>query len=165
MTPSIFPIAAHYPGQLFIMPMPSATNLEACIEHYRAQGVNTVISMLSVGEVEELDLQAEAGICADKRLGFTNFPIEDFGLPEAEGFKALVRDISQRLRNGEGVAVHCRAGIGRSGMLTCCTLAGFLGSAEIAIDTVSRARGAEVPDTKEQRDFIAKISQEMRKCT
>jgi protein-tyrosine phosphatase len=161
MTPSIFPISAKYPGQLFIMPKPSAEGLEACIRHYRSMGATIIISMLDRAEIEELSLQREGDICSDNQLEFIHFPIPDFGLPERESFKVLVRDVTSRLRDNAGVAIHCRAGIGRSGMLACCTLAGFFGSADTAIETVSQARGVEVPDTPAQRAFIADIAQDL----
>lgn len=162
MKPAIFPISADYPGQLFIMPKPSADHLQECIEHYRSDGVTTLISLLALAETKDLSLEDERAICEGEQVDFINLPIDDFGLPDREGFKSLIRDVSRRLRNNEGVAIHCRAGIGRSGMLTCCTLAGFLGSAQEAIDIVSQARGEAVPDTIEQHAFIIDIVQDMQ---
>jgi hypothetical protein len=48
-------------------------------------------------------------------------------------------------------------------MLVCCALATFIGSAENAIEVVSKARGVQVPDTQEQRDFIFGIVNESLK--
>ena len=162
MKPSIYPIVSDQPGSLFIMPKPSGEWLDEDVAHYRSMGANTIISMLEPAEIEELSLQNEGVACADNQLDFINFPIQDRGLPDRDGFKDLISIVTKRLRNNEGVAVHCRAGIGRSGMLVCCALAEFLGSAVEAMDVVSRSRGVEVPDTEEQREFIVSIVQELK---
>lgn len=157
MKPSIYPIIADYPGRLFIMPKPSGEWLQEDIAHYRSMGVDTVISMLEIDEINELSLQKEDAHCADNNLNFINYPIPDRGLPEHDRFKAFVLSVTERLRRHEAVAVHCRAGIGRSGVLVCCSLAHFIGSVETAIELVSQARGVQVPDTQKQRDFISAI--------
>lgn len=136
------------------MPKPSGEWLAEDILHYSALDVSTVISMLEASEIEELGLQEEGQICAVEDMDFVNFPIPDRGLPDQTKFTELVSETVQRLTNGERVAVHCRAGIGRSGILVCSSLAVLCGSAEQAIKAVSEARGVEVPDTQEQRNFI-----------
>ncbi|MEP5760479.1 MAG: dual specificity protein phosphatase family protein [Litoreibacter sp.] len=161
MKPSIYPIVSDYPGQLFIMPKPSGEWLQEDLEYYRFMGADTIISMLEAEEISELSLQKEDVVCADNKLDFINFPIMDRGLPDRDSFKVLVRTVTKRLRKNEGVAIHCRAGIGRSGMLVCCALAELIGSAENAIEFVTQARGVEVPDTQEQREFIFSIVKDL----
>ena len=70
------------------------------------------------------------------------------------GTPELFADLFGDLDKGMNVAIHCRAGIGRSGVLASCILirAGF--SAEQAISKVGTARGIEIPDTEEQLKFI-----------
>ncbi|VAW02698.1 hypothetical protein MNBD_ALPHA07-970 [hydrothermal vent metagenome] len=161
MKPSIYPVVADHPGQLFIMPKPSGEWLQEDMQHYRSLGVDMIISMLETTEANELSLHNENDVCTDNSMKFLNFPITDRGLPDKNEFKELVCIVQSCLTNGEGIAVHCRAGIGRSGMLVCCALAGFIGSASDAIEVVSQARGVTVPDTQEQRMFIESIVQEL----
>ncbi|MBT7442781.1 MAG: hypothetical protein HN790_02295 [Methylococcales bacterium] len=66
----------------------------------------------------------------------------------------MVDDIFKRFENGQGVAVHCRAGIGRSGMTTIAVLVRYGLSVDDAITLVSQARGIPVPDTEEQIDWL-----------
>jgi protein-tyrosine phosphatase len=55
---------------------------------------------------------------------------------------------------GNAVAVHCRAGIGRSSLIAACVLV-LLGFAPgMAFDLIGKARGVKVPDTEEQRDWV-----------
>ncbi|SDR45510.1 dual specificity protein phosphatase family protein [Pseudovibrio sp. Tun.PSC04-5.I4] len=161
MKPSIYPISADYPGQLFLMPKPSGEWLDEDMQYYRSIGVDLVMSMLEHTEAIELSLQNESRICSENRMDFLNFPIPDRGLPERQGFKEIVTHVSKRLKQHEGVAIHCRAGIGRSGLLACCVMAGFVGSAQAAIEIVSGARGVQVPDTSEQRAFIESVVSEL----
>jgi len=157
MKPSIYPVPFAAPGRLFIMPKPSGEWLVEDIAHYRDLGVDVVVSMLEQTEAASLGLSNEGDVCADHGVDFLSFPIADRGLPEEKAFKLLVRDVTNRIEDGQSVAVHCRAGIGRSGMLVSVVLAGFLGTADQAIQTVSEARGVEVPDTAAQRSFVSTV--------
>ncbi|MEP3225717.1 MAG: hypothetical protein ABJO01_07070 [Parasphingorhabdus sp.] len=162
MKPSIYLVASKLPGNLFIMPKPSGEWLREDMAHYRAMGINTIISMLEPQEASELSLVDEGAICLESGMDFVQFPITDRGLPEPEPFQNLVADIITRLRNAEDVAVHCRAGIGRSGMAVCCALLGFDHSVEEAVALTSKARGVPVPDTAEQRAFIDQVALALR---
>ena len=163
MKPSIYEILGTYSGRLFIMPKPSGEWLVEDIQHYSDLNVSTVISMLEASEIAELSLQDEEAVCIGQSIGFANFPIPDRGLPHREDFINLVSDTVRKLEKGARVAVHCRAGIGRSGMLVCSCLGILFGSAEQAITAVSNARGVDVPDTQEQRDFILNVTEELLK--
>ena len=157
MKPSMYPVVSSLPGSIFIMPKPSGEWLTEDIGYYRSVGVDTVVSLLEPVEVVELSLQREREICAQHRIDFINLAVKDRSLPSLEEFEDLISTIVQKLRSGKVVAVHCRAGIGRSGMVVCCALLNFGHSALSAIELVSRSRGVPVPDTTEQRDFIERI--------
>jgi ADP-ribosyl-[dinitrogen reductase] hydrolase len=85
------------------------------------------------------------------------FAIKDMGVPreaESERFEATVRDIAQRLQQGQNVVVHCRGGLGRTGTVVACVLV-ELGRhcADEAIAAVRAARKGTV-QTREQEDFV-----------
>src|SRR6185437_11593852 len=61
-------------------------------------------------------------------------PIKDHGLPELpEHMREILDGMSDALRSGRKVYVHCRAGIGRTGTVVGCMLAerGFSGDARL----------------------------------
>jgi len=152
--PERFLIAADLPGQLTIMPCPTGDGLPDQFAELGQSGITRIISMLAPDEAALLGVASEAKLCAQAGIAFDNHPIADFGLPDQTAFSKLVTQITENLKLGEHVAVHCRAGIGRSGMVTSAVLIllGYL--PEQAIDQVAAARGVSIPDTMEQRRFI-----------
>lgn len=155
MLPEIYLIADDLLGRLYIMPCPSGDHLTQDIAAYRARGVDTVVSMLAVDEAADLGLTDEGAICANAEMDFVSSPIKDFGLPDIMVFDALVERIVGLLRRGRHIAVHCRAGIGRSGMVTAAVLITMGADVDTAVQKVTTARGVSIPDTVEQGRFIA----------
>jgi len=158
MKPSIYLVADNLPGKLYIMPKPSGEWLKEDVEHYGLIGIDMIISMLERDEASELMLERQGEVCKEQRLAFTQFPIVDRGLPEIEPFRNLVVNIIDNLKNGKNIAVHCRAGIGRSGIVVCSALLGFGYSPTDAMKLTRQARGVEVPDTEQQREFIGQMA-------
>jgi protein-tyrosine phosphatase len=108
--------------------------------------------------MHELGLAGEPRLCHDFGMDFRQHPILDRGVPEPAAFVRLARDVYGQLGAGRSIAIHCRAGIGRSGMLACAVavLTGL--DCDAAIALVSAARGVRVPDTEEQAAFLAQLS-------
>ena len=122
---------------------------------WREAGVGTVVSLLEPGEVEELGLEAESGLCRGQGIAFLSFPIADRGVPEnLLELMALCRTIAA---SDTAVAIHCRAGIGRSALVVASvlTLAGL--EPDAAFRAITIARGLPVPDTEEQREWVGRL--------
>jgi len=154
MKPSLYLIENCPAGCLFIMPKPSGEWLEDDIAHYKMKGITDVVSLLRNDEIVELNLLDEERFCTNANIGFTRLPIRDRGLPDLNLLKQLALKLAEILKNEASLAIHCRAGIGRAGLLSCCILQELSMDAEEAIKSVSDARGVIVPDTNEQREFI-----------
>ncbi len=156
MEHQVFTVPNDTSGQLSIMPCPPAGKLlETISDLKQLQKVTCVLSMLALEEMPLLGVADEAMLCATNDIRFFSYPIEDFGLPDLGAFQELIADLVALLRAGEHIAVHCRAGIGRSGMVAACVLTALGQSAQDAIRTVSEVRGVSIPDTVEQGRFIA----------
>ncbi|MBO0733532.1 MAG: dual specificity protein phosphatase family protein [Methylocapsa sp.] len=68
---------------------------------------------------------------------------------------ALAGSIIAKLKEGKAVGLHCRAGIGRSALIAACVLVLLGLDPEAAFELIERARGVNVPDTEEQRRWVA----------
>ncbi len=102
-----------------------------------------------------MNLQDEAGEAKKQGMEFTSFPIPDRQIPRSEAKWAEVLEKATRtLSEGKNVVVHCRQGIGRSGLVAACLLVRSGISPGAAVDLASAARGIAVPETLEQRDWI-----------
>ena len=139
------------------MPRPRAGDwLDDEIAGWQTEGVDTVVSLLEAEEVAELGLQREAALCRRHDIEFLSFPIRDRDVPEsAQAVVALVETIDHQVSAGNSVAIHCRAGIGRSSLVAACVLLSLGLEPGAAFDAIERARGVRVPDTEAQRAWVA----------
>ena len=78
-----------------------------------------------------------------------HLPVADFTPPSPEQLEQGVAAIVQALATGQRVAVHCGAGLGRTGTLLACYLVQQGMEAEAAIDRVRAVRPGSV-ETAEQ---------------
>jgi len=117
--------------------------------------ISLVLSLLTRDEEEDLDLENEGKEVNAQAMSFISFPIPDRQVPKSEVELAVVLEkLSNALSSGKNVLVHCRQGIGRSGLVAACLLVSQGLSPGAAIEKVSSARKALVPETSEQKDWI-----------
>jgi protein-tyrosine phosphatase len=124
MTPDIYRIKGIEPLQLAVMPRPrGGDSLANEIQGLFRSGISTIVSMLEQQEARELELGNEEALCHDYGISFISFPVRDRGVPLTfQSLDALVAVIIEQLKAKRQVAIHCRAGIGRSGLLAGCVL-------------------------------------------
>jgi protein-tyrosine phosphatase len=146
-----------WPGRLAITPRPRGGDwLNDEIRGWRDAGVDIVVSLLETEEIATLDLAAENELSRANRIEFRSLPIADRGVPKSrESAAALVDDLVAELRAGKNVAVHCRQGIGRAAVVAASVLVRLGIDPGTAIEQVGAARGRSVPETPEQRQWIA----------
>jgi protein-tyrosine phosphatase len=146
-------------GRLAIMPMPRGGEwLEDEMQSLKKQGVDVLISMLTNEEMQELALDAEARLADMAGIQFCRLPMEDRSVPSDSKDMITIADrIRAQLTSGIGVAVHCRAGVGRSTLLLACVLMKMGLSAVEALRLIATTRGCPVPDTIDQREWIERL--------
>jgi protein-tyrosine phosphatase len=145
-----------WPGKLALAARPRGDDwLEDEIASWRREGVDTVFSLLTSEEENDLGLSNEARHVKAQGMQFVSFPIPDRDVPasDAKVAKALEK-LDADLSAGKNVVVHCRQGVGRSGLISAALLVmkGF--TPEAAIKRLSASRGASIPETAEQRRWI-----------
>jgi protein-tyrosine phosphatase len=124
----------------------------------RQAGVDVVVSLLESDEADQLGLSEESKVAEAHGIRFISFPIPDRGVPASvPATIALMAGIAGALEEGKNVAVHCRQGIGRSGLIAAGVLATSGVSADDAIKAASSARGLAVPETSEQRLWVLRL--------
>lgn len=140
-------------GRLGITPRPRGGDwLPDEISAWRRAGVDTVVSLLTPAEVEEFDLHDEPNEAQQQGLAFCSIPIQDRGVPDITVLEPLGW-LRQALLDGKSVVVHCRQSIGRSAVLTALLLLSLGENPENVFSLITQARGRDVPDTVEQRDW------------
>jgi protein-tyrosine phosphatase len=129
--------------------------LEDEINHWREQRVDVVVSLLVPDEVQEFNLEQERKYCEQTGISFRSLHIVDREVPSSiEDARRLVRKVALDLGVGKSVVVHCRQGIGRSGLIAIAALMQAGQKLDDSIALVSRARGREVPETPEQLAWL-----------
>ena len=156
MWKELYWIEGPWQGKLAVGPRPRGGDwLKDDISKWKQAGINSVLSLLTPEEESDLDLRGEEGEVRAQGADFTTFPIPDRQIPRSEAkFSEVLGKVARDLSAGRNVLVHCRQGIGRSGLAAACLLVKNGLSPGAAVDSVSAARGLPVPETTEQRDWI-----------
>ena len=151
------------PGRLLAGEHPHIGHLDGLmlrLEGLRAAGVSCCIDLTGdadgVGTYAPLPL---AGRAARREV----FSITDFGVPSPKRMRGVLDAIDAALGAGEGVYLHCRAGIGRTGTVAGCLLVehGFAPDEALALlqrkwrAMTKSALVRQTPETAQQRAFIA----------
>lgn len=155
-------IEGPWPGHLAIVPRPRGGEwLDDEVRALQDEGFEVVASMLTSVESEELGLTHEADLSRARGLQFYNFPIPDLGIPDSSRVaQEFIGTLHRALVAGRKVAIHCRQGIGRSGLIASSLLVTSGMDPATAFRKVSAARGLPVPETPEQRDWVVELSHE-----
>lgn len=161
MNPKLYWIKGPWPGKLAISARPRGGDwLEDEISGWRTAGVDAVLSLLTPRENRDLQLDAESSLAQARSLRFLSLPVEDRGVPPSwDDAASIVEKVREMLRQGRNVAVHCRQGIGRSGMIAAAVLVRHGTSPDDALKLISDVRGVPVPETPEQLEWVKKFSE------
>jgi len=144
-------------GRLILSAQPASrgSTLEA-LAAYRAAGAGLLISLLPAHELSALGLQSLAEVCSQADLRWAHCPIDDFAAPAA-GFEAAWQQIAPAvhalLDRGGSVALHCRAGLGRTGTVAARVLLERGLEVQAAVDLVRQARPGAI-ETQVQEAYL-----------
>ena len=145
-----------WPGRIALAARPRGGDwLEDEIAGWRRAGIGAIVSLLKPEEEHEFNLENEEREAQTQGVEFISLPITDRGVPDAETeLTSTLERLDGILSAGRNAVVHCRQGIGRTGLVVACLLISRGLLPEDAIRTLSAARGAPVPETPEQRRWI-----------
>jgi protein-tyrosine phosphatase len=156
MATKLYWITGPWPGRLAMASRPRGGDwLEDEMHGWQSAGIDTVLSLLTPDEEEALDLTAESRVAEHEGLKFLSLPIPDRRVPSSPSEVAPVLDaLNAELLAGKNAVVHCRQGVGRSGMIAACLLVMRGTDPGSAVVELERVRGTSVPETVEQRRWI-----------
>lgn len=137
-------------------------NIKQDVEQFRSlSGITLVVCLLNDSELRSLGVVVKdyRAACEAQGVHFFQHPILEMAPPEdLASFKAEVVDmVCRHLVEGDGnVLVHCRGGVGRAGLLTCCVLATLFefSSHKKIIELVRKRRDKRCVESRKQEDFV-----------
>lgn len=139
-----------------------------CLETLVAAGVRHFIDLTRPGEMPSYVPLLPAVAT------YRSLPIADHSVPEnPQQMREIQRVLAQLLASGGAVYVHCRAGIGRTGITIGCWLRERGVPASAALEELNRlwsqnaraARWPWIPETDEQESYILDWRVEARDAT
>ncbi|WP_196887983.1 dual specificity protein phosphatase family protein [Aureivirga sp. CE67] len=167
MISEIYWINDHFIGEnkIGIMARPRGNDwLEDEIKWLKIREVDCLVSLLEKSEQWELGLKNEKELCEKNQIEFINFPIKDVSIPDNEkDFIILVKELTNQIRESKKVVIHCRMGIGRSSLLAAAIMINLGMNEKGIFDRIREYRKLEVPDTEEQKNWLLKIKNELKK--
>jgi len=137
------------------------TDLKRLKEEY---GVGVLVSLMERDEYSDLQIPELFQKAEEQGMEVLYLPIPDYGVPNApedDNYRPFIEDIASRIEEGETVIVHCRGGLGRSGMVAASVLVALGHSAEDALGTVRGAREGAV-ETPDQEDRVRWFEMELQ---
>ena len=163
MIPDIYKVELIGSGSLSVMAKPvSGEWIEDEFSNISMFGIDRIVSLLESHEVYDLGLEMEKALAEKNGMEFISYPIPDRGLPNSiDDFLRFTKRLYNEAAGGLNTVVHCRAGIGRTGMIAAGVLLHCGFEPIDAFDLISKKRGVAVPDTQEQIDWVVKSHSEM----
>ena len=119
------------------------------------QGKLSIMAKPIGGEWLEDSIQGLKQLQIDKVISLLE--PHDRGLPSTIKAVNLAKQLYVELEAGKHLVIHCRAGIGRTGIMAGAVLVAGGIHPETALQMISQARGVKVPDTDEQEAWLLKL--------
>jgi len=132
---------------------PWARDLETDLTAIRASDATTVVTLMETFEFDLLGVPDLPDRVIGHEMSWTHLPIRDVDVPAAT-FDAVwpdVRaDLMRRLDAGERIVLHCRGGLGRTGIVAALLLIEHGAEPETAIREVRKARPGAIETAKQE---------------
>lgn len=146
-------------GSIFGSPMPfGSSDVEGQIySSYIRQGITVVVMLCDDAECLKKANRNLRDLYSKDGLQVLYMPISDCNIPKKEDLKFFQAKTLAYASAGENVAIHCSAGIGRTGLFAACLARKVFGvSGKEAIQWVRRYISGAV-ETTAQQDFVTHL--------
>ena len=152
-------------GSIILMPKPpGGVQLESYIDFLSHREINVLVSLLQYDEINAHALINENTHSETNSIEYINFQIQDHSVPQFFiPFNQLVENLTNHIKSGGNIAIHCYAGIGRTGILAASILIKLGMQVDDALINLSKVRGLRVPETLEQISWLHHHADELVK--
>ena len=137
-------------------------DLTVDIEAIRAWGASSVLTLIEPHEFDLLSVKGLPDAVRAAGLVWHQAPIPDVSIPGPAfiaAWRSIGPRISEQLRTGGSIVVHCRGGLGRAGMVAAMLLVTMGEDPRRAIERVRAVRPGAI-ETPEQEAYV--LGQETR---
>ncbi len=116
--------------------------LEEDLDQLKRDGISSIITLT--------EYSLPSAIIHDAGFFYLHLPIADFTPPTLEQINNFTGYVAAMHRQHKGVAVHCAAGMGRTGTMLACYLVYVGQTAENAINLIRRIRPGSIETTAQE---------------
>lgn len=144
-------------GRLFLHSMPGMReSFSEFVLIAQKENIQKIVSLTGMDEINFYSPEYAEFIESSSRPSVKIFSIPDFGVPDTlDSFINLIRIYCDFLKKGENILVHCRMGIGRTGIFAVALLIA-IGFTQYEAESIIRKAGAG-PQTREQRALLSQV--------
>ncbi len=133
--------------------LPTLSEVEQDIAKMQKLNVDMVVVLLEKEELYEYPVNLLQEY-READFEVLHFPIEDYWVPESvDAFDELLKKLASAIRFGRNTLIHCRAGMGRTGLVVAGLLIKLGMSADRAIRYVRQKRPGTI-ESKMQEQFL-----------
>ncbi len=111
------------PGKIFRSPLPFSPMFDPrgrVLPAYEAAGVDMVVMLNTHAELRRLLDFDLASRYQQAGYAVVHAPVPDFQAPPIEVFRPALARVLEAAREGQTIAIHCHAGVGRTGSFAAC---------------------------------------------
>lgn len=123
-------------------------------------GALVLVTLIEAHEFDEMGVKELAGKVKSQGLAWYHLPIPDKGIPDKIFEEKWIRtgsDLRARLFSGDDIVIHCKGGLGRTGLVAARLLIELGEDNQSVIQKVRIARPGVV-ETEEQEDYLKWIN-------
>ena len=144
-------------GEIYRSPMPFSPAFDPgneVLDAYIEAGVDTVVMLTSDEEAQAITGRSLRSVYQQMGYDVIYVPVPDFSIPAPGQFENALPQALAAAQAGRTIAIHCHAGLGRSGIFAACLAKEVLGiSGEEAFAWVRKSL-PEAVETQVQYQFV-----------
>jgi len=129
-----------------------ATDLAAI----KTWGADVLLTVMEDHELDQLGVSKLGQVSGEMGISWYQLPVTDASIPDArfEGpWPELANGLIQRIQRGQNIVVHCRGGLGRTGLVAGLLLVSLGVDASSALRNVRTVRPGAV-ETRQQEVYL-----------